>query len=169
MVFEWLPFELRPEPAPTLRPEDDYLQSAWRNNVYPLAERLGVEMKLPSVSPQPHTRLAHEAMEFAKTQSKGSEYAHALFQAFFQRSEDIGETEVLARLAGEVGLNAQDLVEALQTGQYRERTQDLLRQARMQMITAVPTFQIGRQRVTGLYPAEALAQIMDEQTNQSRF
>jgi predicted DsbA family dithiol-disulfide isomerase len=154
---------LRPEPTPTLRPEDDYLQSAWRNNVYPLAQQLGLEMKLPSVSPQPHTRLAHEAMEFAKEHGKGNEYAHALFAAFFQRIEDIGKPEVLGRVAGEIGLDAERLQRALEEGKYRERTQDLLRQSRMQMVTAVPTFIIGRQRVSGLYPAQTLAEIVDQQ------
>lgn len=120
-------------------------------------------MKLPSVSPQPHTRRAHEAMEFAKDHGKGNEYAHALFAAFFQRSEDIGKLEVLSALAGQVGLDAQELRRALEEGKYRERTQDLLRQARMQMVTAVPTFIIGRQRVSGLYPAEVLGEIIDQQ------
>jgi predicted DsbA family dithiol-disulfide isomerase len=163
VAFEWLPFDLRPEPIPTLRPEDDYLQTVWRNNVYPLAERLGVEMKLPSVSPQPHTRLAHEGMEFAKEHGKGNEYAHALFAAFFQRSEDIGKPDVLVRIASVVGLDAETFRRALEEGKYRERTGDLLRQARMQMVTAVPTFIIGRTRVSGLYPAEALRKIIDEQ------
>ena len=158
-----MPFELRPEPAPTLRPEDDYLQSAWRDNLYPLAEKLGLQMKLPTVSPQPYTRLAHEGMEFAKDHGKADAYAHAVFAAFFQRSEDIGKIEVLSRIAGGLGLNADTFRRALEEGAYRERTRDLLRQARMQMVTAVPTFVIGRQRVSGLYPAEALRQIFDEQ------
>jgi predicted DsbA family dithiol-disulfide isomerase len=131
--------------------------------VYPLAERLGVEMKLPSVSPQPHTRLAHEGMEFAKHFGKGNDYAHVLFAAFFQRGEDIGKIEVLARLAAEVGLDPTEFQRALEAGTYREQTKEMLRQARMQMVTAVPTFIIGRQRVSGLYPAETLAQIVDEQ------
>ena len=154
---------MRPEPTPTLRPEDDYLQSAWKNNVYPLAQQLGLEMKLPSVSPQPYTRLAHEGMEFAKERGKGNEFAHALFGAFFQRSEDIGKLDVLANLAAQVGLNEQDFRRAIQSSRYSERTKELLRQARMQMVTAVPTFIIGRQRVSGLYPAEVLKQIVDEQ------
>ena len=166
--MEWLPFELRPEPTPTLRPEDDYLQTAWRDNVYPLAKKLGLEMKLPGVSPQPYTRLAHEGMEFAKEHGKGDEYAHALFAAYFQSGEDIGKIDVLSRTAGVIGLNADEFRRSLEEGAYRERTQDLLRQARMQMVTAVPTFLIGRQRVSGLYPAEVLAQIVDEQVRNSR-
>lgn len=158
---------MRPEPAPTLRPEDEYLQTAWHSNVYPLAERLGVEMTLPTVSPQPHTRLAHEGMEFAKAHGKGNDYAHALFAAFFQRSKDIGKIEVLACIAAEVGLDPVELQRALEEGTYREQTKDMLRQARMQMVTAVPTFIIGRQRVSGLYPTETLAQIVDEQLKKS--
>ena len=158
---------MRAEPTPTLRPEDEYLQSAWKNNVYPLAQRLGLEMKLPSVSPQPYTRLAHEGMEFAKDRGKGNEYAHALFRAFFQRSEDIAKLDVLTRLAVEVGMNAEDFREAISASKYKDRTLDLLRQARMQMITAVPTFIIGRQRVSGLYPADVLKQIVEEQMKNS--
>lgn len=158
---------MRPDPTPTLRPEDDYLQSAWKNNVYPLAEKLGLEMKLPSVSPQPHTRLAHEGMEFAKDHDKGNEFAHALFKAFFQRSEDIGKLDVLTRLAGDVGLNGDEFREAISSSKYKQRTLDLLRQARMQMVTAVPTFIIGRQRVSGLYPADVLKQIVEEQMKNS--
>jgi predicted DsbA family dithiol-disulfide isomerase len=43
----WRAFELHPEPVPTLDPKGDYLQSAWKSSVYPLAERLGVKMRLP--------------------------------------------------------------------------------------------------------------------------
>lgn len=49
----WMPFELRPYPTPTLRLEDNYLPTAWKHGVYPAAERLGVPIRLPTVSPQP--------------------------------------------------------------------------------------------------------------------
>ena len=50
MQIAWQPFELRPEPTPTLRPEGDYLQSTWQRVVYPMAERMGVPIVLPRVS-----------------------------------------------------------------------------------------------------------------------
>jgi hypothetical protein len=34
---EWTPFKLRPAPHPMFRPEGKYLQQAWRNSVYPMA------------------------------------------------------------------------------------------------------------------------------------
>lgn len=39
--IQWMPFELREYPTPTLRPEDEYLPSIWRRSVYPMAELLG--------------------------------------------------------------------------------------------------------------------------------
>jgi hypothetical protein len=35
-------------------------QRAWQQSVYPIARRMGVPIKLPEVSPQPHTHLAFE-------------------------------------------------------------------------------------------------------------
>jgi predicted DsbA family dithiol-disulfide isomerase len=48
-----------------------------------MAEKLGVNMKLPSVSPYPYTNLAFQELEFAKDQGKGDEYNDAVFRAFF--------------------------------------------------------------------------------------
>jgi predicted DsbA family dithiol-disulfide isomerase len=110
-----MPFELRPEPHPTLRPEGDYLQRAWQQSVYPLARRMGVPITLPKVSPQPHTHQAFEGYQYAKEQGKGNEYNHRVLQAFFVEGQDIGSIDVLTRLAGEVGLNGNEFEEALRT------------------------------------------------------
>ena len=57
---EWMPFELRPYPTPTLKPEGQYLKEAWKHSVYPMAKSMGIPIILPDVSPQPYTRLAFE-------------------------------------------------------------------------------------------------------------
>ena len=38
--IEWVPFELREYPVPTLRPEDEYLPKIWKQSVYPIAKQL---------------------------------------------------------------------------------------------------------------------------------
>jgi predicted DsbA family dithiol-disulfide isomerase len=112
---EWVPFELRPEPHPTLRPEGDYLQRAWQQSVYPLARRMGVPITLPPVSPQRHTHLAFEGYQYAKEHDKGNEYNHRVLKAFFVEGQDTGQIDVLTKLAGEVGLNEKEFEEALRT------------------------------------------------------
>ncbi len=66
-----MPFELREYPTPTLRTEDEYLPRIWKRSVYPTAERLGVPIKLPSISPQPYSRLAFVGFQFAQELDSG--------------------------------------------------------------------------------------------------
>jgi predicted DsbA family dithiol-disulfide isomerase len=155
-----MPFELRPHPHPTLLPEGEYLQTAWRSAVYPLAERLGVKIRLPDVSPQPYTRLAHEGTGYAKDHGKGGEYAHRVFAAFFQESRDIGKWDVLVEIARDAGLDGDDFGRALETGAYGPRHENLLRQAYNMGIDAVPAFLIGREMLIGLQTREDLEQVI---------
>lgn len=112
----WRAFELRPEPIPTLDPGSAYLHRVWESSVYPLAERLGVRVKLPPV--QPRSRLAHEAARWARSQGHFDDYNAALFRAFFERGEDIGEREVLTSLATELGLGGESLLHALEHHEF---------------------------------------------------
>jgi predicted DsbA family dithiol-disulfide isomerase len=160
-----MPFELRPEPHPTLRPEGDYLQRAWQQSVYPLARQMGVPIKLPQVSPQPHTHLAFEGFQYAREHGKGNEYNHRVLEAFFVEGQDIGDIGVLAKLAGEVGLDQKEFEDALRTRKYREAHQEALRHAYEGAgVTGVPMFVIGSQVLTGLQKRETLEAVMEEET-----
>ena len=129
-----------------------------------MAEKLGVYMKLPTVSPYPYTNLAFQGLEFAKDQGKGDEYNDAVFRAFFQQSRDIGRMNVLADIAKEVGLDPEQFRAAPEQGAYRDRVQQLLQTAYERIrVTAVPTMIIGRQRLEGLYPAETMRQVIDSE------
>ncbi len=156
-TIDWRPFELRPHPTPTLRPEGDYLQKAWSSSVYPMAEALGVKIVLPGVSPQPYTRLAFEGALFAAQHGAGRAYNHRMFTAFFQEERDIGEPAVLIDLAAEIGLARDDFAAALEQRLYREPCARLLRHAYETLgVSSVPTIVVGRRAVAGLVPQERL-------------
>jgi predicted DsbA family dithiol-disulfide isomerase len=157
-----MPFELRPEPHPTLRPEGDYLRRAWEQSVYPLARRMGVPIQLPAVSPQPHTHVAFEGYQYAREHGKGNEYNHRVLEAFFVKGRDIGDIDVLARLAGEVGLDAGEFEEALRSRKYREAHRRALRHAYDEAgVTGVPMFVIGDRVLTGLHDRETLETLIE--------
>ena len=160
---EWKPFELRPFPNPTLKPGEEYLPKVWRNSVYPMAREVGVDIRLPSVSPQPHTHLAFEGFQFAKEHGKGDEYTIRLFEAFFKEDKDIGKPEVLTLLAEEVGLDPKAFGEALESRKYKEKHQEELQKSYQIGIQAVPTFKIGNQYYQGVIPKEDLQRILEEQ------
>ena len=115
---EWRAFELRPEPVPTLDPQGDYLRDIWARAVYPMARERGMTLRLPPV--QPRSRLAHEAAAFARANGKAAELIHAIFQAFFENGEDIGDVSVLVAHAGRLGLDEAGLRRALTEGSHRE-------------------------------------------------
>lgn len=159
-----MPFELRPEPHETLRPEGDYLQRAWRQSVYPLARQMGVPITLPPVSPQPHSHLAFEGFQYAREHGKGNDYNHRVLEAFFVEGRDIGDIGVLTKLAGEIGLNQREFEDALRTRKYREAHQRALRHAYEEAgVTGVPMFVIGSQVLTGLQKRETLEAVIEEE------
>jgi predicted DsbA family dithiol-disulfide isomerase len=159
-----MPFELRPFPQPTLQPDGDYLQRAWSQSVYPIARQMGVPIKLPTVSPQPHSHLAFEGFQYAKEHGKGNEYNHHVLTAFFVEGQDIGDIGVLTKLAGEVGLDPNEFEEAMRTRKYREAHQQALRHAYEDAgVTGVPMFVIGSHVLTGLQDRDTLAAVIDEE------
>jgi predicted DsbA family dithiol-disulfide isomerase len=158
----WQPFELRPEPTPTLWPEGDYLQSAWQQVVYPMAERMGVPIVLPRVSPQPYSRLAFEGLAYATERGLGRRYAERVFRAYFVKQRDIGQLEVLAGVATELGLDADDFRAALDSGRYAPVHQQALHRAQELEITTVPTFLVDGRRLEGMPSAEALHRLLND-------
>lgn len=115
------PFELRPDPVPTLRPEDEYLPGVWNASVYPMADRVGIPMTLPSISPQPRTEKAFMVLQLAQEQGLAQEYTEAMFAAFFQDDRDIGEDEIIIDVATSVGLDRDEVDEALHSEERRSR------------------------------------------------
>ncbi|MGW4650493.1 DsbA family oxidoreductase [Kitasatospora sp. NPDC004289] len=167
--IEWMPFELRPHPTPTLRPEDAYLPAVWARSVYPMARRMGVDITLPTVSPQPYTRLAFEGYQYAAEHGRAAEYTPRLLRAFFQENRDIGRTEVLADIAAELGLDAEEFTRALAEGSYTEAHREALRTAEAYRISVAPTLIIGeRHRIEGVATAAQIRKaVLDVQAEQA--
>ncbi|TCN37122.1 putative DsbA family dithiol-disulfide isomerase [Shinella granuli] len=160
--ISWRAFELRPEPVPTLRPEDPYLPAIWSRSVYPLADRLGVPIRLPSISPQPRTAKAFELLVMAQDKGLDHPYSMRVLRAFFQEDRDIGDPEILIALAAEAGLNAGEARQVLESGAYAERHREALRHAREDMaITSVPTIVVGDRVFRGTPPLDALRLAID--------
>ncbi|WP_227367442.1 DsbA family protein [Halomonas sp. M20] len=149
--IKWRPYELRPAPVPTLRVEDPYLPQVWQHSVYPLAERLGVPIKLPAISPQPRTDKAFEVFALADDQGLGHAFTMRVFKAFFQEEKDIGSPEVLADLAQDIGLDREEALTALAQGTYRQRQREAQRHAVEEAnITSVPTIIVGKRTFAGV-------------------
>jgi predicted DsbA family dithiol-disulfide isomerase len=152
LIIDYRAFELRPAPHPTLEPRGEYLLTAWSRSVYPMAERYGMPIKLPSV--QPYSSLAFQMTEYAREQGMTLETHIALFGAFFVDDRNIGELAVLLEIANELGLDTEELRQHLQIGTYkhevdRQRVEGIKRQ-----ISGVPALFV-EPAEPGAFPASA--------------
>ncbi|GAA0076895.1 DsbA family protein [Clostridium sp. CTA-5] len=163
--IQWMPFELRPEPSARIDPWNDPLKlNSWNNLIKPIAEKLGINMKLPKLSPHPYTNLAFQGYHYANELGKGDEYIRRVFKGFFEDELDIGKVQVLSNLAEQVGLNKEEFIEVLNTKKYKNKQEEALKQAYEEAdITAVPTIIIGNEIIQGNTSKENLEKIINKQ------
>lgn len=154
---EWKPFQLRPEGTEQLSPNSSYIQQGWKYGVQPLAEKLGVEMILPSMDPHPSTKKAHRGFLFANEQGKGSAYAQAVLAEFWTKGKEIGDENVLADIAEYVGLDRALFIDAVTSTSYDQSLQN------PSFISAVPSFIIGDTVLQGVQSKEAFINALKNQ------
>ncbi len=150
---------------PTLDPRGLYLERVWSASVYPLAERLGMVMKLPPV--QPRSRRAHEAAKWAGSLGRFDDYNAAVFRAFFERGRDIGEIEVHVRLAADLQLDADALRRALDGREFEAGVLADEREAEELGVSSVPAFIASsitgrRAALSGAQSATTLRALVDQ-------
>lgn len=129
-------------------PRGDQLNAAWENSVYPLAKRLGVEMRQPSRLPL--TRQAHEAAAWARRYGRFEQFHTNLFRSFFLEDKDLSELRVLKEVAWQSGLNANELEKVLTEHQMAEEVDEDLLIGRTYGINSVPTFVIAGHLLRGV-------------------
>jgi len=119
-----------------------------------------VSLSLPSISPQPYTRLAHEGFQFAKKAGKALEYNARVFHAFFQEDRDIGDLAELTKLAGEIGLDESSFRAALESGKFAEPHKQSLKKAMEFGVNSVPSVFIDGKVLQGVYDPKALRSLL---------
>lgn len=159
------PFELRPDPVPTLLPEDDYLPRVWGKSVYPMAQRLGIDISLPTVSPQPRTEKAFMVLQLAQERGLAEKYSEAMFKAFFQDDLDIGHDDVIVAVAMSAGLDRAEVEDALASDERRVQQQaDQEHAVNTVGITMVPSVLVDGHPVHGVPSVSRLTAFVDSVT-----
>jgi predicted DsbA family dithiol-disulfide isomerase len=161
---DWYAFELRPEPVPLPAPATPERRERWATSVLPMAAERGLQMRLPSVAPR--TRLTHQAVELARDHQKADPLRHAIFEAFFGDSRDIGNATVLADVGESVGIHRTLMTRALEAGTYLPRVREQEQAAHRLGVNGVPAMLVGddlaeAEPVIGAVPYEWLKEAVD--------
>ncbi len=164
---EWRAYELRPAGSEVLPPEVEAVHrqriaEGWPRVQQIARERFGLALRRME-DPSPHpTRLAHVGAKYALAQGQGEAYHKAVFKAHWEDLRDISAVDVLAALAGEVGLDPAAFRAALDHPDYTAAVEGDVYWAWQQGLQGVPAFIFGnRYLVSGAQPVDVLAEVYD--------
>ncbi|PPH41441.1 disulfide bond formation protein DsbA [Rathayibacter sp. AY1E4] len=172
VVVEYRSFELSPDTPEDYRggeaaflaehkgiPEAQAQQML--DSVTAVAAGVGLDYHFESVR-HVKTVTAHQALHHAKENGLQLELVERLLSAYFVEGRDLADPEVLASLAGEVGLDPAEMRRALEDRRYLGRVQSDIAQAREYGISGVPFFVLdGRFGVSGAQEPAAFTEVLE--------
>ena len=162
---EWRSFELHPETPKSgvlvdnLPFAKEYLEMVMIN-VKRLADEVGI--KFTFSGKLPNSRLALFVSEFARKMGKFNEFHELIFDTYWKDGKDIGDLTLLLDLAGSIGLDKNELLDYIESGEplnILKKTHSELGNIR---ITGVPTFIIGDRVIVGAQPYEVFQKVIAE-------
>lgn len=170
LAVEWHPFDLRSGkrgPDGEIKSEvddgkdDEYYEQA-RENVERLQEEYGVEMSL-SVARDVDSKNAQQAALFVREAypEKFADFHKQVFDALWQAERDIGDPDVLADIAAEIGIDIDDLRTAIDDLDREAALEERFADAHHAGVTGVPTFVYEGHAARGAVPPEQLRRLIE--------
>lgn len=171
VAVHWRIFQLNPGmPAEGIE-RQDYLARKFGgpegarqvyDHIRAIGAKDGIDFAFDDIARTPNTVKSHRLIRWAAGQDRETETVEALFQAYFFRGRDIGDTEVLTAAAVEAGMDAGEARAFLDSEALEAELREEDRQARGLGIDGVPCFVFnGRHAVPGAQPPKVLAQMLD--------
>ena len=122
----------------------------------------GLEFRL-DIARSGSTFDAHRVVHLAGEHGLQDAMKERLLRAYFSDGELMSDPETLVRLAGEVGLDADEVRQMLASDRFADEVRSDERNAAQFGISAVPTFVVDRSLgVSGAHPPEALLRLLRE-------
>ncbi|MES2711819.1 MAG: DsbA family oxidoreductase [Pseudomonadota bacterium] len=166
-TLSWRPYQLNPD-----MPAEGVAREAYRAKKFGNIERsrqldaqvaevgraAGLEFRFDRMVRTPSTIEAHRLLRLAEPSGLQDELAEALFRAYFQEGQDIGDRGVLGEIGRATGLDEQALA-ALEAGEAaREEVVAEDASLRQAGLNGVPSFVLDRHLLfSGALPADQMA------------
>jgi len=109
-----------------------------------------------------NTRDAHRLLQLARARGRQAELAERLHRAYFTDQASIFDHSALASFAADVGLDRDEALAVLASGEYGEAVEADEEVARSFGVSGVPFFVIDRRYgISGAQPAETIAAVLE--------
>ncbi|MGE8206710.1 DsbA family oxidoreductase [Heyndrickxia sp. NPDC080065] len=130
-------------------------------NVGKQAEEVGLTYHFDTMVPT-NTFDAHRLAKYAEDNGKSAEMSERLLKAYFTDSKKISDSETLADLAAEIGLNREDAISVLKGSDYSDSVRSDEEEARQIGVSGVPFFVINEKyAISGAQPTEAFSNALN--------
>ncbi len=158
----WRSFELRPKGSPPLPPEYLARIKAGRPRLLQIArEHYGLEL-----NPGPYGISSRDALigaKYAEAQGKGPSYHAAVWRAYWQRANDIGDRVILGMIAQSIGLDEAAFLAALDDARFDQQVEADVAQAYRYGLNGVPALIFNHKYlVSGAQPYEVLKKVVEQ-------
>ena len=169
-TVRWLPFQLNPDLPPEGMDRVEYLAGRFGaeavkqmdKQMTELAKSLGLEVHFDKIKKVPNTLAAHTLSRWADAEGLQQQVVEALFEANFVKGEDIGDIDLLCKIAQEVGMDPKVVRERLEQGIDRDAVNQEDQMIRGMGVQGVPCTIIDRKFVlSGAQGAEVFGQALD--------
>ena len=167
VAVRWRPYRLDPTIPPEGMDRRDYVIRKFGSiealddahaRLTEYGRAVGIDYRFERITRSANTINAHRLVRWAAVDGMEDAMVERLFAAYFSEGRDIGAIDVLAGLAGEVGLDAANVAARLVNDDDREAVVGEIEDAYRIGVTGVPCFIFDqRYAVMGAHPAESLA------------
>jgi predicted DsbA family dithiol-disulfide isomerase len=165
----WRPFQLNPTMPPGGMDRRDYLGAKFGDragevlgNVVAVGATENLAFDFDRVARTPNTLNSHRLIRWAEDDGVQNAVVEALFRGYFLEGADIGDPAVLARLAGEAGMDAAEVARRLEAGTDADAVRGEDEGFRRLGVQGVPFFIIERRyAVVGAQDPTAFDQAFD--------
>lgn len=168
----WHPFQLNPDMPKQGVGHVEYLAAKFGGpqravqmmlQVAEHAQKAGADIDMEKCKHLPNTLDAHRLIHWAGIEGRQTPMVSRIMRAHWKDGEDIGDADTLARLAGDVGMDAAAVSRLLATDADADDIRSRDMDARQKGVTAVPTFLIAQQYVvSGAQPPEIWRDVIDD-------
>ena len=129
-----------------------------------MGAQVGLNFAFERIERAPNSLLSHRLIYLAPAEKKEA-ILDAVYAAYFEFGQDIGDLEVLLGIAGEHGLDVDQLRQQLADDAGREEVLVEARRARLFGVSGVPYFIVDdRYAFSGAQPPEAIVDILNQIT-----
>ncbi|WP_371154826.1 DsbA family oxidoreductase [Jannaschia sp. 2305UL9-9] len=175
-TLEWHPFQLNPDMPAEGMDRRAYLEGKFGGKegavrayapVVEAAAEAGLNINFEGIMRTPNTLNAHRLIHWAGLEKRQTPVATALFEAYFEKGQDIGDIPTLIAIGSGAGLDAEMLERLFASDADAADIAARDAHARERGVTGVPTFILANQHVLrGAQPPALWGQVIEEISEQ---